>query len=61
MMLGTAGVCFSESLAFKAMELDELIQGVSRYEKERGPRTKTWDAPTFRAHLEEETVKEIKK
>lgn len=47
---------------FKAMKLDEFIQGVSRYEKERGPRTETWDTPTSRDHLKEEDfTKDIKK
>lgn len=49
-------------MIFKAMKLDELMQGVSKYEKERGPRTDTWDTATSRVHLKEEDfAKDIKK
>lgn len=49
-------------MIFKAMKLDELMQGVSRYEKERGPRTDTWDIATSRVPLKEEDfTKDIKK
>lgn len=46
---------------FNAMELDELISGVSRYEREKGPRTEMWDIPTLRDRLkEEDTAEETK-
>ena len=44
------------------MKLDELAQGASRYEKERGPRLRSGRLPTFRDHLKEEDfAKDIKK
>lgn len=49
-------------MVFKAMKLNEHVQGVSRNEKERGPGPEAWGTTTPRDHLKEEDfTKDIKK